>query len=194
MKHYFTNEDISSNPKIIEAVINNVKLTFKTDNGIFSKEHVDYATKFLLETIDLTKVKGKILDLGCGYGVIGIYLSKVCNINVDMIDINERAVALTKYNAKLNEVDVNVFISDGFTNVKNKYDLIVTNPPIRVGKKIMYDLLFSSFNYLNEGGKLILVINKNQGAKSLIKDLEKEHLVTILNKSRGFYVISCEKH
>ena len=109
-----------------------------------------------------------------------------------MIDVNERAVNLAKKNAELNRVDVNVFLSDIYSNVDKKYDAIITNPPIRVGKKILYEILFEAKNYLNEDGVLYLVINKDQGAKSLKKDLEECYNVTTLKKNKGFYVFKCQ--
>lgn len=109
-----------------------------------------------------------------------------------MLDINERSVDLAKKNAELNKVTVNVFKSDIYENVTSKYDYIITNPPIRVGKTILYKILFEAKNYLNENGKIYLVINKDQGAKSLMKDLEKEYKVKLINKNKGFFIISAE--
>lgn len=193
MEHYFTNSDISSKEVKIKENINGKDYYFITDNGVFSKKHVDYATKFLLETIDLTKITGDVLDLGCGYGPIGIVLKSKTTANVDMVDINLRAINLALKNAKLNKVEVNVYESNLFENINKSYDYIVTNPPIRVGKEILYNLVESSLKHLKDNGILYLVINKNQGAKSLIKNFEKECFIEVINKSKGFYVISCKK-
>ena len=165
MSHYFTNDYVKSNEYIISVFVQDTKLKFIVDNGIFSKKGLDFGTRTLLENIDLNKIKGDVLDFGCGYGPIGIYLKIVTKANIDMIDINERALDLAKKNAKLNEVEVNVFKSNIYENVTKKYDCIVTNPPIRVGKKILYDILFNAENYLKKNGELWLVVNKNQGAK-----------------------------
>ena len=129
------------------------------------------------------------MDFGCGYGPIGIVISKETGIKVDMIDINKRSLALAKKNALLNKANVNIFESDIYNNISEKYNYIVTNPPIRVGKKILYQILFEAKQHLNKNGELWLVVNKDQGAKSIIKDLEKEYNVNVVNKSKGFFII-----
>lgn len=193
MSHYFTNDNVKSDEHIINVIVKNIKLNFIVDNGIFSKKGLDFGTRTLLENIDIEKVQGDILDFGCGYGPIGIYLQKITNANIDMIDINKRAVNLAKKNAELNKVKVNVFESNIYENIHKKYDAIVTNPPIRVGKKNLYNILFGAKDYLKENGTLWLVINKNQGAKSLAKDLAKEYDVTTVTKNKGFYILCAKK-
>ena len=193
MSHYFTNDYVKSDERVIDVIIKDTKLKFIVDNGIFSKKGLDFGTRTLLENIDLDKIKGDVLDFGCGYGPIGIYLKKVANANVDMIDINERALNLASKNAKLNNVNVNVYGSNIYENVTKKYDFIVTNPPIRVGKKILYDILFGAADHLKDEGELWLVANKNQGAKSLAKDLEKAYDVAVVAKNKGFYIICAKK-
>lgn len=191
MAHYFTNDDIKSEEREIYVNINDTKLKFIIDNGVFSKKGLDFGTRTLLENIEINNEKS-ILDFGCGYGPIGIYLKKISNAEIDMIDINKRAINLAKKNALQNNVKVNIFESNIYENVSKKYDMIVTNPPVRVGKKILYQILFEAKNHLNESGSLWLVINKNQGAKSLMKDLEKEYQVILITKNKGFYII-CAK-
>ena len=193
MSHYFTNDHVKSNEHEIDVIINNLKLKFIVDNGIFSKKGLDFGTRTLLENIDIKKIKGNVLDFGCGYGPIGIYINKITKANVDMIDINKRALALAKRNAKLNDVNVNVFESNIYENISKKYNFIITNPPIRVGKKLLYEILFDAENHLKENGELWLVINKNQGAKTLAKDLEQTYDVTIVTKNKGFYIICAKK-
>ena len=107
-----------------------------------------------------------------------------------MVDINKRSINLAIKNADLNNVTVNVFESNIYENVNKKYDYIISNPPIRVGKKILYDILINAKNYLKSNGKMIFVVNKDQGAKSIIKDLEEYYNVEVLNKVKGFYIIS----
>lgn len=193
MSHYFTNDHVKSNEHEIDVIINNLKLKFIVDNGIFSKKGLDFGTRTLLENIDIKKIKGNVLDFGCGYGPIGIYINKITKANVDMIDINKRALALAKRNAKLNDVNVNVFESNIYENINEKYNFIITNPPIRVGKKLLYEILFDAENHLKENGELWLVMNKNQGAKTLAKDLEQTYDVTIVTKNKGFYIICAKK-
>lgn len=195
MAHYFENdENVKSEEKTIHFEVFNKLYTFKTDNNVFSKQGLDFGTRTLLENIDIKNINGDVLDFGCGYGPIGITIKSNTNCNVDMIDINNRALNLAKKNALLNQVDVNIFESNIYSNVFKKYDYIITNPPIRVGKKILYEILFKAQEHLKENGHLIFVINKAQGAKSAIKDLEKEYTVKILGKNKGFYVIDCQSY
>ena len=190
MSHYFENDkSIKSEERIIYASINKMDFKFLVDNGIFSKKGVDFGTRSLLENIIIDTEKNSILDFGCGYGPIGIYLSKLTNLKVDMIDVNERAVALARKNANLNRVNVNIFESNLYGSITETYDYIVTNPPIRVGKEILYKILFEAKKYLNHNGELWLVVNKNQGAKTLFNDLKKEYDVEIVAKCKGFYII-----
>lgn len=190
MSHYFENDDtIKSKERTINVKIKDYQLQFLVDNGIFSKKGLDFGTRTLLETLDLNQIKGNVLDFGCGYGPIGIYLAKALSIKVDMLDINKRAIALAKRNATLNKVDVNIFESNVYSNVSKKYNFIITNPPIRVGKNILYQILFKAKDFLISNGELWLVINKNQGAKSLINDLASEYKVEVVNKNKGFYII-----
>ena len=187
MSHYFTNDYVESKEVKTKCIIKNTELTLITDNGVFSKKGLDFGTRSLLETID--NIKGQVLDFGCGYGPIGIYLKKTYDVEVDAVDINERALNLAKKNAELNNTKINISESNIYENVNKKYDYIVTNPPIRVGKKILYEILFNAKEYLKENGELWLVIHKDQGAKTLAKELEKKYKVEIKNKNKGFYII-----
>lgn len=190
MTHYFSNDaSLPSKPKQINVKLNDQIYQFYTDCGVFSKKGLDFGTRLLLESLPFKKLKGSILDFGCGYGPIGIIISKKTGIKVDMIDINKRSLDLARKNALLNEVNVNIFESDIYNNISEKYNYIITNPPIRVGKKILYQILFEAKKHLVKNGELWLVINKDQGAKSVIKDLEKEYSVNIVNKNKGFFVI-----
>ncbi|MDD5888263.1 MAG: class I SAM-dependent methyltransferase [bacterium] len=192
MGQYFTNDKLPSDVKKTECFVLGNKFTFLTDNGVFSKDGLDFGSRLLLETIPLGEVGGKILDMGCGYGVFGIVLGKLTSAHVDMVDVNLRALHLTERNAKINGVyNINVFVSDTYDNISTKYSAIVTNPPIRAGKKVVYDIVMNAKDYLEENGKLFLVIRKEQGAKSLIVDLEKIYTVEVLEKSKGYYIIKC---
>lgn len=189
MAHYFTNENIES--KIVETkcIVNDIELTLLTDNGVFSKHGLDFGTRTLLES--LPQIEGSVLDMGCGYGPIGIYLAKM-GADVDMCDINKRALKLAKDNVKLNNVEANVFESDIYSNVSKKYNYIISNPPIRVGNEILYKMLFEAKEYMQENGHLIIVVNKDQGAKTMMKKLESVYKVSLLNKNKGFFVIDCQ--
>lgn len=190
MTQYFENNDsLKNNRESHQVIIKDQRYTFITDNGVFSKRGLDFGTRTLLETIPLDRINGNVLDVGCGYGPIGIFIKHNTNSLVDMIDVNNRSIELAKINADKNNVKVNIFNSDGYQNINKKYDFIITNPPVRVGKTILYRLLFDAKEYLVDNGELWLVINKNQGAKSLMKDLEKEYETKLIKKNKGFYII-----
>lgn len=194
MAHYFENdENLKSKEQQILVNICDIPFQFMTDYGVFSKKGLDFGTRSLLETIDVSKIQGKVLDFGCGYGPIGIYIAKTTNSEVHMIDINRRVLGLARKNVSLNHVNVNIYESNIYENVKEKFDFIISNPPIRVGKEILYKILFQAKDYLNTNGELWIVINKDQGAKSVAKYLEKEYFVDIVNKKKGFYIIKCKK-
>lgn len=193
MGHYFTNENLEHDKKIIKVKIKDTDFNFYTDNGVFSKKGMDFGTRTLLENLDYENMHGKILDFGCGYGSIGIVVSKITNLEVDMLDINKRSIELARENSKLNKVKTNVFESNIYENVTNKYDYIISNPPIRVGNEILHKILFDAQEYLNENGQLWIVVNKDQGAKSLVEKLKKYYNVNIITKNKGFFVILCSK-
>ena len=191
MSHYFLNDNnLVSDIKPFNISINGNSFTFNTDNGVFSKGELDFGTNLLIKNVLKLNVTGDILDLGCGYGAIGIILSKVTNSNVTMSDINKRALHLTKMNAKKNNVSITTIESDGYLNINNKFDYVISNPPIRVGKKILYKLLIDTKEHLKENGKLIIVVRKEQGALSLMKDMANYYDVKLLDKDKGFMIIS----
>ena len=194
MSQYFDNDNnIRHNKRIIEFYFNDKNYNLYSDNGVFSKDKFDYGTKLLLDSIDISKLSGNVLDLGCGIGVVGIILGTK-NINIDMIDINERAISLVRDNLTLNKVKANVFSSDVYSNVNKKYDYIITNPPIRAGKEVVRKFLLGGYDYLNDNGILYFVMRKDHGVKSMIKKLESKYNVTIVNKDKGFYIVSLTKH
>lgn len=194
MNHYFdNNENLKSEEIKRKAIINGKEFEFLTDNGVFSKKGLDFGTRSLLESIDTTKINGKVLDFGCGYGPIGIYISRMTKAEVHMIDVNRRSLELARRNVNLNHVNVQIYESNIYENVNETFDYIISNPPIRVGKKILYEILFKAYDYLKEKGELWIVVNKDQGAKSLMKDLEKTYKVELVNKNKGFYIIRCIK-
>lgn len=194
MDHYYSKDPTSkSEERIIDYEINQNKYKFISDNGIFSKNKIDFASEFLIKTI-YNKVMGDILDVGCGYGVIGIILSKNKNVkSITMLDVNHRALDLAKRNTVLNKVEATIIESDGFENINKKYDTIVTNPPIRAGKAVIYKIYEDAKKHLKTGGKLYLVINKKHGAPSTIEYLKSIYgNCEILDKKAGFNVLICE--
>ena len=195
MSYYFDKDtEVISRETTTKAEINGRIYIFITDNNVFSKKGLDFGTRTLLENIDINNINGDVLDFGCGYGPIGIYISTNTNANVDMIDINERALKLARKNAELNKACANIFESDKYSCVNKQYDYIITNPPIRVGKKILYEILIEAKAYLKDNGHLIFVINKDQGAKSTMNDMKEYYNVKLIEKNKGFFVIDCQKY
>lgn len=194
MAQYFENDETLKSKEVVKKVkINNQEFSFITDNGVFSKKGLDFGTRTLLEALEIEKIHGKVLDFGCGYGPIGIYIAQNTKSEVHMIDINRRVLELARKNVNLNHVNVNIYESDIYSNVTEKFDFIISNPPIRVGKKILYEILFKAKEFLKENGEVWIVVNKDQGAKSLMKDLAKEYKVELKTKNKGFYIIKFNK-
>lgn len=150
---------------------------FYTSNSVFSKNGVDFGSMLLVETVikENANFKGNILDLGCGYGPIGVMLAKLIdNANVTMSDVNERALELAKMNAEENKVKTRVktLSSSAFENINENFDMIVTNPPIRAGKDVVFSFYEGAYEHLNKGGHLYVVIQKKQGSPSTKEKLE----------------------
>ena len=191
MSHYFENDNnLKSEIKELSYKYNSSFFAFYSDNGVFSKSKIDFGSKLLLETyLSLDKTNKKVLDVGCGYGLIGIVISVLTSSYVDMIDVNKRAVHLTKMNIKkYDNFNGSAFVSDAYENVENKYDVIITNPPIRVGKNKLIEILEGAFDHLNEGGELYFVIRKDQGALSIKKILEEKRTVELINRDKGYFI------
>lgn len=193
--HYYTEKpEVKEKLSTWETELNDTSFTFTTSTGVFSKSEVDFGSRLLIETIKKPDIQAPILDLGCGYGPIGLSLAKKYpKTLIKMVDINERAIKLSKMNANQNEVDnVDVQQSDGYEGLdeNEKYSLIVTNPPIRKGKKFIYSIFEKSKKHLQKNGELWIVIQKKQGAASTLKFLE-EHFekVTIEERKKGYFII-----
>lgn len=196
MSHYFVNdENLVSQVRELIYKYASFSFTFFSDNGVFSKKSIDYGSKLLLETYlkDDTSSK-KVLDVGCGYGFIGTVISIVNGSYVDMVDVNKRAIHLTKRNIKkYNNFKGSVFLSDAYSDVKDTYDVIITNPPIRVGKEKLLSILTGAFDHLKDNGVLYFVIRKDQGALSIKKILEKDRIVETINKDKGYFIYKVKK-
>ena len=192
MKHYYTeNDDLISEPEQFIFNYRGKALTFVSDNGVFSKKMIDYGSRVLLEAISIDSSKKTLLDVGCGYGTFGIALKSVYPfLEIDMVDVNDRALNLARENLKLNNMSANVYLSNTYDKVENKYDLIVTNPPIRAGKEIVTKILVESKIYLNLNGEIWVVIQKKQGAPSAKKNLESIFKkVDIVKRDKGYYIL-----
>ena len=193
MGQYFTNDNsIPSKLVKTRAVVLNNSFIFYTDNGVFSKDGLDFGSRLLLENIPLTEIGESLLDFGCGYGVFGIILNKILGVKVTMCDVNRRALHLAEKNIKENKCSVcSVIESNCYQNINSKYSTIITNPPIRAGKKVVYEILEGAKDYLLPGGRLFFVVRKEQGAKSIISDMQKIYNVEVLERKKGFFIIKC---
>lgn len=200
MEQYFT-----KNPETTKEIykfdwnIGSDRYYFYTSNSVFSKNGLDFGSMLLIETVinENENFNGSILDMGCGYGPIGIIIaSSIESSTVTMADINERALELANMNANENNVKAKVKIisSSAFDNINEKYDIIVTNPPIRAGKEVVFSFYEGAYNHLNEGGKLYVVIQKKQGAPS-----SKEKIASLFgncevaDKKSGYFIFCAKK-
>lgn len=195
MEHYYShNPTAQPNPGKIEYQIEGKQLSFLTDSGIFSREKVDFGSNLLIQT--LPHLIGKVLDMGCGYGPIGISIACLCpDAYVMMVDINVRAVALAQKNILRNRItNAEILLSDGFNNVEESYRTIVCNPPIRAGKKVIYPIFEKSNQYLIPTGSLYIVIRRKQGAPSAQEKLKQVYgNCEVITKDVGYWVLRSVK-
>lgn len=191
--YYEENPNSSHDIQELKVTLLGKNFRFKTDAGVFSKKMIDFGSQVLLNTLDF-EAGDSLLDLGCGYGPLGIALTKVQGVKATMVDINNRALDLAKENAQANKVDVEIYQSNIFEKVTGNFDHIISNPPIRAGKEVVHTILEESFDHLNEGGDLTIVIQKKQGAPSAKAKMEKIFgNVDTLKKDKGYYILRSVK-
>ena len=191
--HYYSADPTSEHKyQTAEWTYRGHALRFTTDAGVFSKGEVDNGTAVLLKALP-ENMAGRVLDLGCGWGAVGVSLGKAYpGCDIVMSDVNRRALELSEKNAKANGVSVQIVESDGLENVPGSFDYIITNPPIRAGKHVIYKMFSDSADRLTENGQLFLVIRKQQGAESALKYLKTIFSeVDTIEKNGGFWVIRC---
>ncbi len=196
--HYYSNKpQTESKPRQWKFTLLGHVFTFETDMGVFSKSEVDFGSRVLLDAFEMPEVAGDILDVGCGYGPIGLSIAKANPERfVHMMDINTRAVALAEKNAKLNGVqNVRIFESDGLAAAGDvQAAAILTNPPIRAGKETIFRFYDESYEKLVEDGELWVVIQKKQGAPSTVSHLEEVFSeVEVVEKKKGYWIIRAKK-
>ncbi|KSU57416.1 16S rRNA methyltransferase [[Bacillus] enclensis] len=196
--HYYSSKpEVESNPQSIQFELRGHSFRFKTDQGVFSKKEVDFGSRTLIENFVLPETKGALLDVGCGYGPIGLALAKdFGDRTIHMVDVNERALSLAGENAKANGVEnVSIYQSDRYQNVKEKgFAAILTNPPIRAGKDTVHSILSGSYDHLADKGELWVVIQKKQGAPSAMDKMEELFSnVEIAARKKGYYILRSVK-
>lgn len=196
--HYYTKKpQVKSNTNEIEVTLKNQKMRFITDAGVFSKKEIDFGSRLLIECFTTDVVSGKVLDVGCGYGPIGLSIAKFYPpATVHMVDVNERAMDLSRKNAERNGIsNVRVYESDALKGVGDtNFSAVLSNPPIRAGKKVVHEILETAFDKLDINGELWIVIQKKQGAPSAEKKmLETFGNVDTVCKKGGYFILKSIK-
>ncbi|MFC4098322.1 class I SAM-dependent methyltransferase [Paenibacillus xanthanilyticus] len=195
--HYYEKAPTAKHDRQMhETVLRGQKFRFMTDAGVFSKTGIDYGSRVLIDNVEVP-ANAEVLDVGCGYGPIGLTMARLVNQgHVTMVDINERAIELASENAKINEIsNVTIVQSDVFEAVRDrKFDIIVTNPPIRAGKAIVHRILEEGAELLKPGGSMWVVIQKKQGAPSAEAKLETVFgNVEEVTKDKGYRILKAVK-
>lgn len=193
--YFDDNSSLPSQPFTFDSEIFGTTFTFKSDNGVFSKDEFDFGSQQLLIGLSKCNHIHSLLDFGSGLGIVGIVANKVLGIEmVEGVEVNPRALALSNENAAINHSNATFILSDGFINVTHTYDCIISNPPIRVGKEKLYSWYKQAKDYLTDNGFLLLVVRVQQGAKSTIAYCESLYSkVEIVHKKKGFVVFACYK-
>jgi 16S rRNA (guanine1207-N2)-methyltransferase len=197
MSHYYTNDsNLSHDIKSFDIKLNHISFKFFTDSGVFSKNYIDFGTKLLIDSIEINESIKDVIDIGCGYGPIGLFVAKTNpKTYVYMYDINSRAIDLAIKNKNENKIE-NVEIKQGFLfeHASKKVDMIISNPPIRAGKVVVFKLYEEAHQLLNDHGVLYVVIQKKQGAPSSVEKLKTLFKsVDIINRDKGYWILLAKK-
>ncbi len=198
--HYYNEhqEDLHSNPNCFDFYFRNQHFKFHTDDGVFSKAYIDYGSFALLSCFEPNNFPEPILDMGAGYGPIGITIAKLYQKTVYFSEINQRAFSLLQKNVLENQITTAHCYQGNLYEALPKeqlYSCIVTNPPIRAGKQVVFDIYKGAFSKLVTGGHLWVVIQKKQGAPSS-KEFIKECFgnCEIINRDKGYYILRATKN
>ena len=191
--YYAENPDAAHDIHELRVELLGQKMTFLTDAGVFSKKMVDFGSQLLLKCLEVNQGE-TVLDVGCGYGPLGLSLAKAYGVQATMVDINNRALDLARQNAERNKVEATIFQSNIYEQVEGQFDHIISNPPIRAGKKVVHEIIEKSKDFLEIGGDLTIVIQKKQGAPSAKSKMEDVFgNCEILKKDKGYYILRSVK-
>ena len=192
--YYEDNQDLSHDFQALTVEWLGQSMRFKTDRGVFSKNWIDYGSRVLLENYQPESAKS-LLDVGCGYGTLGLTLAKKFDLDVTMVDVNSRSLDSCRQNAIDNTVsNSKIELSNIYESVSEKYDAIISNPPIRAGKEVVHEILAGAFGHLNDGGHLTIVIQKKQGAPSAQKKMEEVFgNCQLVARDKGYFILRSYK-
>jgi len=193
--HYYTASPESAHEaRSFRMVFAGRTLAFDTDAGVFSKQHVDPGSELLCRALP-SDMGGRVLDMGCGWGAMTVMtLARFPKCEITMADVNERALNLAVSNVKKNFMQAKALLSDGFEKVEGEFDAVITNPPIRAGKAVIYKMFEDARMHLVPGGRLYLVIRKQQGAPSALKFLKELYgRAEVIEREGGYWIIECVK-
>ena len=191
---YYTSTPTSAHEaRSFRAVFAGRVLAFDTDAGVFSKQHVDPGSELLCGALP-EELSGDVLDMGCGWGAMTVLtLARFPKLNVTMADVNERALSLAVANVEKNHMQARAVLSDGFERIEGVFDAVITNPPIRAGKAVIYKMFEDAKAHLKPGGMLVLVIRKQQGAPSALKFLKTLYRkAEVIARDGGYWIIRCD--
>ena len=191
--YYAENPDAAHDIHDLRVELLGHKLTFLTDAGVFSKKMIDFGSQLLLKCLEVEKDE-RVLDVGCGYGPLGLSLVKAYGVQATMVDINNRALDLARQNAERNKVAATIFQSNIYEQVEGKFDHVISNPPIRAGKQVVHEIIEKSKDFLEDDGDLTIVIQKKQGAPSAKSKMEDVFgNCEIIKKDKGYYILRSVK-
>lgn len=191
--YYAENPDAAHDIHELRVDLLGEKMTFLTDAGVFSKKMVDFGSQLLLKCLEVNQGE-TVLDVGCGYGPLGLSLAKAYGVQATMVDINNRALDLARQNAERNKVEATIFQSNIYEQVEGHFDHVISNPPIRAGKQVVHEIIEKSKDFLEIGGDLTIVIQKKQGAPSAKSKMEDVFgNCEIVKKDKGYYILRSVK-
>ena len=191
--YYSENPDAAHDIHELRVDLLGQKMTFLTDAGVFSKKMIDFGSQLLLKCLEVNQGE-TVLDVGCGYGPLGLSLAKAYGVQATMVDINNRALDLARQNAERNKVAATIFQSNIYEQVEGHFDHVISNPPIRAGKQVVHEIIEKSKDFLEIGGDLTIVIQKKQGSPSAKSKMEEVFgNCEIVKKDKGYYILRSVK-